>query len=170
MVESTPRSTSRSRFAVLAVVLFLAVAALFSQFISPRVQAVSTTIVISQVYGGGGNTGATYKNDFIEIFNPTSGSISVNGWSVQMAGASGGGSWSGTNLPNATIPSGGYFLVQEAGNNNGILNLPGPDATGSIDMPATAGRVALVNTTALLSVEPHQKPLGRPTVAPDEGC
>ncbi len=24
---------------------------------------------ISQVYGGGGNTGATYTNDFIEIFN-----------------------------------------------------------------------------------------------------
>src|SRR5207237_913514 len=26
-------------------------------------------VVISQVYGGGGNGGATYKNDFIEIFN-----------------------------------------------------------------------------------------------------
>ena len=26
-------------------------------------------IVISQVYGGGGNTGATYRNDFIELFN-----------------------------------------------------------------------------------------------------
>ncbi len=24
-------------------------------------------LVISQVYGGGGNTGATYRNDFIEI-------------------------------------------------------------------------------------------------------
>ncbi|MEQ1530867.1 MAG: hypothetical protein ABL925_16240, partial [Methylococcales bacterium] len=31
--------------------------------------AVSPNIVISQVYGGGGNTGATYKNDFIELFN-----------------------------------------------------------------------------------------------------
>src|SRR5207249_4835668 len=27
-------------------------------------------IVISQVYGGGGNSGAAYKNDFIELFNP----------------------------------------------------------------------------------------------------
>jgi len=27
----------------------------------------STGIVISQVYGGGGNSGATFKNDFIEL-------------------------------------------------------------------------------------------------------
>ena len=26
-------------------------------------------VVISQVYGGGNNTGATYQNDFIELFN-----------------------------------------------------------------------------------------------------
>src|SRR5437764_7592310 len=113
-----------------------------------------TNLVISKVYGGAGCGTAgcsTYKNDFIEIFNPTSGSISVNGWSVQMAGASGGGSWSGTNLPNASIPAGGYFLVREATSTNGLLNLPTPDATGATDMPATAGRVALVNNTALRS-------------------
>src|SRR5262249_3049522 len=28
-----------------------------------------TSVKISQVYGGGGNSGATYKNDFIELFN-----------------------------------------------------------------------------------------------------
>ncbi|MBK9050751.1 MAG: hypothetical protein IPL78_07495 [Chloroflexi bacterium] len=32
-------------------------------------QAVSPNIVISQVYGGGGNSGATYTHDFIELFN-----------------------------------------------------------------------------------------------------
>jgi len=31
--------------------------------------AVSTTIVISQVYGGGGNSGAVYTHDFVELFN-----------------------------------------------------------------------------------------------------
>ena len=29
----------------------------------------SGTVTISQVYGGGGNSGATYKNDFIELYN-----------------------------------------------------------------------------------------------------
>ncbi len=30
-----------------------------------------TGLVISEVYGGGGNAGATYTNDFIELYNPT---------------------------------------------------------------------------------------------------
>ena len=48
---------------------------------------VSTTIVISQIYGGGGNAAATYKNDYIEPFNRGSISVSLNGWSVQYAAA-----------------------------------------------------------------------------------
>src|SRR5206468_863034 len=95
---------------------------------------------------------STYKNDYIEIFNPSSGSISVNGWSVQYASAAGTGSWTNrTNLPNASIPAGGYFLVAEAFNTNGTLSLPTPDFTGSITMSATDGKVALVNTTIALS-------------------
>ncbi len=43
-------------------------------------QAVSTTIVISQVYGGGGNSGATYKNDFIELFNRGTTTVDITGW------------------------------------------------------------------------------------------
>ncbi|MBA2384229.1 MAG: lamin tail domain-containing protein, partial [Actinobacteria bacterium] len=44
-----------------------------------------TGVVISQVYGGGGNSGATYTNDFIELYNPTAASIPLTGWSVQYA-------------------------------------------------------------------------------------
>ena len=36
-------------------------------------RAASPDIVISQVYGGGGNAGATYTNDFIELYNRGSG-------------------------------------------------------------------------------------------------
>ena len=42
-----------------------------------------TGLVIKEVYGGGGNSGATLTNDFIEPYNPTGAAISVNGWSVQ---------------------------------------------------------------------------------------
>ncbi len=42
-------------------------------------------VVISQVYGGGGNSGATFKNDFIELFNRGSAPVDVAGWSVQYA-------------------------------------------------------------------------------------
>src|SRR5438270_2201112 len=96
---------------------------------------VSTTIVISQVYGGGGNSGATYKNDFIEIFNRGAAPVSVTGWSVQYASATG-TTWQVTN-PNGSIAPGQYYLIQELAGAGGSVNLPTPDATGVIPMSAT---------------------------------
>src|SRR5438105_1025702 len=49
----------------------------------------STSLVISQIYGGGGNTGAPWQNDFIEVFNLSAAPVSVNGWSVQYGAATG---------------------------------------------------------------------------------
>jgi uncharacterized protein len=46
-------------------------------------QAVSANVVISEVYGGGGNSGATWKNDFVELYNRSDASIDVTGWVVQ---------------------------------------------------------------------------------------
>ena len=111
--------------------------------------AASTTVVISQVYGGGGNTGATYKNDFIELHNISTSTVSVSGWSVQYASAAG-TTWQVTNLT-GSIPAGGYFLVQEAAGSGGTTNLPTADGTGSVNMSATAGKVALVSSTTALS-------------------
>ena len=51
--------------------------------------AASPNIVISQIYGGGGNSGATIRNDFIELFNRGASPINVSGWTVQYAAASG---------------------------------------------------------------------------------
>jgi hypothetical protein len=109
----------------------------------------STGLVLSQVYGGGGNSGATYKNDFIEIFNKGSTAVTVTGWSVQYTSASG-SSWSKTNL-NGTIQPGHYYLVQEAQGSGGTTNLPTPDATGTIAMSLSSGKVALVNNQTLLT-------------------
>lgn len=44
-------------------------AALFAAVAMQSAHAVSPDIVISQVYGGGGNAGAPYMNDFVELFN-----------------------------------------------------------------------------------------------------
>src|SRR5689334_5245059 len=102
----------------------------------PRALAVSTTVVISQVYGGAGcgTVGcSTYKNDYIELFNRGTVAQSLNGWSVQYASAAG-TSWQVTSLPNFSLAPGQYFLVQEGAGANGQLTLPTPDATGSIAM------------------------------------
>src|SRR5262252_6426395 len=96
-------------------------------------------VVISQVYGGGGNATATYKNDFIELHNTGDTTVSVTGWSVQYA-AAGGTTWQTTAL-SGNIPPGYYYLVQESAGAGGTSNLPPADATGSINMSATAGKV-----------------------------
>jgi len=111
--------------------------------------ALSPTIVISQVYGGGGNSGATLKNDFIELFNRGAAAVTVTGWSVQYA-SSAGTTWQITNLL-GTIQPGQYYLVQEAAGAGGTANLPTPDATGSIAMSASGAKVALVNSTTGLT-------------------
>ncbi|MBI3654219.1 MAG: HYR domain-containing protein [Acidobacteria bacterium] len=116
----------------------------------PKVQGISSTIVISQLYGGGGNTGATFRNDFIELFNRGNVAVSLNGWSVQYASATG-TTWQVTNLTNVSLQPGQYYLVQEAAGTGGTTNLPTPDATGTIAMSGTAGKVALVNTATALS-------------------
>jgi hypothetical protein len=107
-------------------------------------------VVINEVYGGGGNSGATYKNDFIELYNPTNAAVNVTGWSVQYASATGTGSWTVTSLT-GSIPAHGYYLVQEAAGAGGTTSVPTPDATGSIAMSATAGKVALVSNITPLS-------------------
>ena len=113
-------------------------------------QASSSGVVISQVYGGGGNTGATYKNDFIELFNAGSSAVSLQGWSVQYASATG-TSWQVTPLGNITLQPGQYLLVQEALGAGGTTNLPSPDASGTIALSGTAGKVALVRSATALS-------------------
>ncbi|MGZ5475312.1 MAG: lamin tail domain-containing protein, partial [Thermoanaerobaculia bacterium] len=106
-------------------------------------------VVISQVYGGGGNAGAPLKNDFIEIFNRGASAQSLAGWSVQYA-SSAGSSWQVTNLTAVSLAPGQYYLIQESAGTGVAPSLPTPDASAGIAMSATAGKVALVsNTTAL---------------------
>ncbi|MGC4118174.1 MAG: lamin tail domain-containing protein [Myxococcales bacterium] len=108
-------------------------------------------VVISQVYGGGGNTSAVYKNDFIELHNRGSLPVSLAGWSVQYASATG-SNWQVTALSGTILP-GGYYLVQEAGASGGVgVALPAPDLTGgTIDLSGTNGKAALVSSTTALS-------------------
>lgn len=109
----------------------------------------ASDIVISQIYGGGGNSGATLRNDFIELFNRSAAPVSLAGWSVQYASASG-SSWQVTPL-SGTLQPGQYYLVQQAQGAGGSQNLPTPDATGSIPMSGSAGKVALLSSSTQLS-------------------
>ena len=107
-------------------------------------------LVISQVYGGGGNSGASYANDFIELFNRTTTDIDVTGWSVQYASA--GGNFNAATTLSGVIPAGGYYLVAEAAGTGGTTDLPTPDATGSLAMGGTSGKVLLMQSSGAAGV------------------
>ncbi|HTJ12640.1 MAG TPA: choice-of-anchor J domain-containing protein [Dinghuibacter sp.] len=103
-------------------------------------------VVVNQVYGGGGNSGSVFSNDFIELFNDADTAVNLNGWSVQYS-SSAGTSWQVTPLT-GTIPPHGFFLVQEAVGASPNTPLPAPDVIGSIAMSATTGKVLLSNAAA----------------------
>ena len=112
-------------------------------------------VVISTVYGGGGNSGATLKNDYVELFNRGTQTVSVSGWYVHYSSATA-TTWnspvSAGTTPTAlsgTIAPGQYYLVQEAAGAAGTVNNPTPDATGTIAMSASAAKIALTNTATI---------------------
>ena len=97
-----------ARFSTCLCALFSLI--LFAAFTVEPVEASSSGLVISQVYGGGGNSGAPYKNDFIEIFNGGTAAVSLSGLSLQYASATGTGNFGVTNqitlLPNVMLNPG----------------------------------------------------------------
>jgi uncharacterized protein (TIGR03382 family) len=116
-------------------------------------QALSTTVVISEVYGGGGSSGSAYRYDFIELFNRGSTPQSLTGWALQYASTNG-SSWSVTPL-SGTIQPGRSFLVRMGAQGSSGMNVPASDDTGTVSLSSTAGKVALTNTmTALMGVCP----------------
>ena len=127
---------------------------------NPSPAPINNAIKISQVYGGGGNSGSTYKNDFIELYNTSSTPVDITGWSVQFTGATTAFAAQTVGPPPTplitVIPSGSiiqpghYFLIQESQGAGGTTSNPAPDLTGGILVGSTAGKVALVANSAVL--------------------
>jgi len=111
----------------------------------------SGTVIISQVYGGGGNSGSTYKNDFVELFNKGNTTVDLSGWSIQYASSTGTFASSKIVPLSGTIAPGHYYLIQLATGGAGNTALPTPTITASVDMAATAGKVALAITTVAVT-------------------
>ena len=127
----------RKLFTVIFLLLFLSVTS-FSQ------------VVIYEIYGGGGNTGGIYKNDYIILLNKTASPVSVVGWSIQyVTAASTTQTWAATNL-SGTIPSNSCYLIQLfAGAAGDGLALPAPNVVGTTNISATAGKIVLKNNTVI---------------------
>jgi len=105
-------------------------------------------VLVSQIYGAGGNSGATYNRDYVELYNRSDTAVSLSGWSIQYT-SSAGTTWSVAALSGSVAP-GKYCLVGLGSGSSGAA-LPAVDVSGSINMSATSGKVALMNTTTTLA-------------------
>jgi hypothetical protein len=124
----------------------LAVGALLA---APVAQGAASNIVVSQVFAGGGNAGAPFANDFVELFNRGSAPVDISGWTVQYASAAA-TSWQSTPLAGSIQP-GRYYLVRLASAAAVGASLPAPDATGTTNLAATGGKIALVRDGTALT-------------------
>ena len=98
-------------------------------------------ITISQIYGGGGNTGAPYSNDYVELYNPTNATITITGWSLQYASAAG-TSWTNKQPLGGFIGPGQYYLVQlGAGTNGGPAAASRQTSRATLTSPAPPERL-----------------------------
>ncbi len=132
--------TSPGRMTVLAALLAGLAAPAFAD--SP--------IVISQVYGAGGNVGAAWNRDFMELFNRGSTPINLAGMSVQYQSAAG-TTWQATALPAFMLQPGQYFLVTGAGSTVG-KDVGTADHTGTLNLSGTTGKVALASVATAMTV------------------
>ena len=107
----------------------------------------AAAVVINEVYGGGGNSGPTFRHDFVELANTSAAPVDLTGWSVQYASSSG-TSWAVTPLV-GTLPAGSTYVVRQAQGASGTVDVVG-DVNGSVSMSGTAGKLALANSTIAL--------------------
>jgi Lamin Tail Domain/Concanavalin A-like lectin/glucanases superfamily len=123
-------------------------------FMGSAAQALSSNVVISQVYGGGGNTGAPFNSDFVELFNRGTTAVNLAGWALQYAPPTS-STWAVADSVSlsGTLAAGQYYLIRLGNGGSVGAALPAADATlSTLNINALAGKVALTNTTTLLAV------------------
>jgi len=134
------------RRTLLFVPLLLAAGLLLA---APFAQSASSSVVVAELYAGGGNSGATYANDYVTLFNRGSTAIDLSGWTLQYASAAS-TSWQSTAL-SGSVPPGRSYLVQLASGGTAGAALPAADATGTTNLANAGGKVALVRDATALS-------------------
>lgn len=102
-------------------------------------------VVISEYYGGGGNSGATLTRDFVELFNPTDHPVSLDGWTLQYLPATA----SAATALRGTVAPHGYYLVAGAAGAGGTVDLTADVTDPRLAMGGRAGTVVLMSSDAL---------------------
>ena len=133
------------------------VVSLFPLAFSRSAHAVSSTVVIDQVYTTGGLPGATWRNDYVVLFDCGMTGSGLLGWALQFRDAAG-GNWSVFPL-SGSIAHGRYFLVKfgSSGVGGGVLPIVEDLAFDGFN-GTSSGTWALVNSTTPLGVPCSPQP------------
>jgi endonuclease G, mitochondrial len=106
----------------------------------------SSVLVISQIYGGGGANGASYQNDYVELYNRGTVTVDTLGWTLQYAAFDGSG-WNFNKTPlGGPIAPGEYYLVKLASSGGDGAPVPAANATGLTNISSTQGKLAIVDS------------------------
>jgi 5'-nucleotidase len=143
---------SSSRRVGIVAALGLATTALSPLLIASPVHAntTGTGLVISEVYGAGGNSGAVYNADFVELYNPTASALPLSGLAIHYRSAGGGSGGTPFGL-SGSVPAHGHWLIQMSSTGTNGAALPTPDATAGFNMAAAGGQVALQQGTTVIA-------------------
>ncbi|MET0590058.1 MAG: ExeM/NucH family extracellular endonuclease, partial [Naasia sp.] len=146
-LTATPSQNRRNRLRLAAVTASAATLLAAVGMVPTAAQAAVSSdapVVIGEIYGGGGNSGAALTTDFVELVNTGDSTIDLGGWSLQYASATG-TSWTVDTLAGSIAP-GGTFLVAQARGNGGSVELPAIDDAGTLALSGTSGKLALAST------------------------
>lgn len=147
--------SNRSRGRICALAMATAAGLGFGPLVAAPAFAnpAGTGVVINEAYLSGGSAGAAFSSKFVELYNPTSADITLDGMSLQYRSATGTGASSGVVPLTGTIPAGGYFLVQGGSNGSAGAQLPEPDIVGTaLNVSGSAGTIALVDSASAVTL------------------
>jgi 5'-nucleotidase len=104
-------------------------------------------LVISEVYGGGGNSGATFNADFVELYNPTDSAVSLAGLGLQYRSATDGSG--GVASLSGSVAARGTFVIRTTSPGSTGADLPAPDLVSpkTLNMSGSTGQVLLLPST-----------------------
>ncbi|HEY0306784.1 MAG TPA: Ig-like domain repeat protein [Acidobacteriaceae bacterium] len=149
--------------AKVSVALFL----LLVLFSTVSAHAASSTIIITQAYVSGGNSGATLKADFLELYNLTGSAIDISGYSIQYASAAGTSITTNSPFPaGASIPAHGYYTAAGPVGTNGTCYAY--DGLTTISFGATGGgKIYLVSSPTALTAAQVAAPVANEPLVVD---
>lgn len=110
-------------------------------------------MVINEAYLSGGSSGAAFRNKFVELYNGSDATVSLDGWSLQYRSATGTAAPTGVVPLSGSIPAKGYYLVQGGSNGTNGAALPAPDlAAGALNPSGAAGTIVLATQPAAVAL------------------